>query len=135
MQEGINSLMCQLAYMCDHMPLMKRMPNYYLRIYVDSNKSQLSLSFNSLFGYAWPCPPKITTSICSFNRYLSTFMEKINFITPIVFEILKLENLAIWLAKSISAFNHDQLKLHDQSVTLIDMKLHAQNQLYTSFNF
>ena len=62
-------------------------------------------------------------------------MEKINFITPIVFEILKLENLAIWLAKSISAFNHDQLKLHDQSVALIDMKLHAQNQLYTSFNF
>ena len=27
------------------------------------------------------------------------------------------------------------LKLHDQFAALIDMKLHAQNQLYTSFSF
>ena len=50
-----------------------------------------------------------------------------------VFEILKFKNPAIWLAKSIFAFNH--LKVHDQFVALIDMKLHAQNQLYTSISF
>ena len=62
-------------------------------------------------------------------------MQKINFITPIVFEILKLKNPAIWLAKSIFAFDHVHLKLHDQLVALIDMKLHAQNQLYISISF
>ena len=31
-------------------------------------------------------------------------MEKINFILPIVFEILKFKNPAIWLAESIFAF-------------------------------
>ena len=31
-------------------------------------------------GYAWTCPPKITSSICSFNRYVP---QKINFIPPI----------------------------------------------------
>ena len=62
-------------------------------------------------------------------------MPKINFITPIVFEILKFKNLAIWFAKSIFVFNHAHLKLHDQIVALIDMKLHAQNQLYTSISF
>ena len=62
-------------------------------------------------------------------------MHKINFITPIVFETLKLKNPAIWLDKSIFAFNHAQPKLHDQFVALIDMKLHAQNQLYNSFSF
>ena len=46
-------------------------------------------------------------------------MQKFNFITPIVFE-----TPAIWLAKSIFAF-----------VALIDMKLHAQNELYTSISF
>ena len=50
-----------------------------------------------------------------------------------VFEILKFKNPAIWLAKSIFAFNH--LKVHDQFVALIDMKLHAQNQLYTFISF
>ena len=59
-------------------------------------------------------------------------MYKINFITLIVFEILKPKNPAIWLAESIFAFNNVHLKLHDQFVALIDMKLQAQNQLYTS---
>ena len=62
-------------------------------------------------------------------------MQKSNFIIPLVFEILKLENPAIWLAESIFAFNYAHLKLHDQSVDLIDMKLRAQNQLYTSISF
>ena len=55
--------------------------------------------------------------------------------TPIVFEILKRENPAIWLNESIFAFNHTHLKLHCQSVALIDMKLHAKNELYTSISF
>ena len=39
------------------------------------------------------------------------------------------------MAKSIFAFNHAHLKVHDQFVALIDMKLHAQNQLYTFISF
>ena len=62
-------------------------------------------------------------------------MHKINLIIPIVFEILKLKNPAIWLAKSIFAFNYAHLKLHSQLAALIDVKLHAQNQLYTSISF
>ena len=62
-------------------------------------------------------------------------MQKINFITPIVFEILKLKNPAVWLAESIFAFKHAHLKLHDQFVALTDMKLHAQKQFYTSVRF
>ena len=62
-------------------------------------------------------------------------MQKINFITPIIFEILKLKVPVIWLAKSIFTFNHAHLKLHYQFVALMDMKLHAQNQLYTSLGF
>ena len=31
--------------------------------------------------------------------------------------------------------DHAILNLHDQFMTLIYMKLHAQNQLYTSFSF
>ena len=54
-------------------------------------------------------------------------MQKIYFITPIVSEILKLKNPAIWLAKSIFGINHTHLKLHDQFVALIDMKLHKIN--------
>ena len=62
-------------------------------------------------------------------------MRKINFIpslvfeilkVPIIFEILKFENLAVRLAESFFAFNHAHLKLHDQFVALIDMKLHAK---------
>ena len=41
-------------------------------------------------------------------------MQKINFITPIVFETSKLKTPAIRLAKSIFAFNHAHLKLYDQ---------------------
>ena len=33
------------------------------------------------------------------------------------------------------AFNHVHLKLYDTFVALIDMKLHAQNQFYTSISF
>ena len=62
-------------------------------------------------------------------------MQKMNFITPIVFEISKFKNPAIWLAESIFVFNHVHLKLYDQFVALIDMKLHAQNQLYISISF
>ena len=62
-------------------------------------------------------------------------MQKINVITPIVFEILKFENPAILLADSIFAFNHACLKLHDQFVALIAMKLNAHNQHYTSIIF
>ena len=31
--------------------------------------------------------------------------------------------------------DHTRLNLHDQFITAIDMKLHAQNQLYISFSF
>ena len=31
--------------------------------------------------------------------------------------------------------DHTHLKLHDQFITLIDMKLHAQYQLFISFSF
>ena len=31
--------------------------------------------------------------------------------------------------------DHTYLNLHDQCITLIDMKLHAQNQLCNSFSF
>ena len=89
------------------------------------------LSFNSLCGHAWPSPPKIISSICSFNRYVTACKKS----TPIVFEILKLKNAAIWLVESIFAFNYAHLKLHDQFAALIDMKLHAQNQLYISISF
>ena len=51
--------------------------------------------------------------------------KKINFIIPTVFEIWKFKNPAIQLAESIFAFNQAHLKLHDQFVTLIDMKLHV----------
>ena len=62
-------------------------------------------------------------------------MHKINFIIPVVFEILELKNPATRLAEIIFAFNHPHLKLHHQFVVLIDMKLHAQNQLYASISF
>ena len=81
--------------------------------------------------HAWPHSTKIPSLICSFNRHV-TACKKTNFITPIVFEILKLENPAIWLAQSIFVFDHGHLKLHDEFKAFIDMKLHAQNQLYTS---
>ena len=79
------------------------------------------IAFLGMPGHAWPRPSKIISSSYSFNRC----MQKINFITPLAFDILKLKNPAIWLAKSIFAFNHAHLKLHDQCVALIDMKLHA----------
>ena len=62
-------------------------------------------------------------------------MQKIDVIPPIVFEILKFKNPALWLVKSIFAFNHVHLKLNNRFVALIDMRLHAQNQLYTSISF
>ena len=62
-------------------------------------------------------------------------MKKVKFVTQLVFETLKFKNPAIWLAKNIFAFNHAHLKLHNQFLALIDMKMHAQNQLYTSISF
>ena len=41
--------------------------------------------------------------------------------------------MTLWACLSMP--DHAHLNLHDQSVTLIDMKLHAQNQLYTSISF
>ena len=61
--------------------------------------------------------------------------EKIYSISPLVFEIIKPKNPAIWLAESIFAFNHAHLKLHDQFIASINMKLHAQNDFYTSISF
>ena len=84
-------------------------------------------------GLAWPRPPKIISSICSFSIYVNA-CKNINFITPIV-EILQLKNPVIWLAKSIFPFNHAHLQLYDQFVALIDLKLQAKNQLYTSISF
>ena len=49
------------------------------------------------------------THLKSHHQFLAlkicTYMWKTNFITPIVFEILKFKNPAIWLADSIFAFN------------------------------
>ena len=47
----------------------------------------------------------------------------------------KAKNSCNLLAKSIFAFNHAHLKLHDKFAPLIDMKFHPQNQLYTSISF
>ena len=42
----------------------------------------------------------------------------------------------IYVSKdSLGMPDHAHLKLDDQFVALIDMKLHAQNQLYTSISF
>ena len=60
-------------------------------------------------------------------------MQKINFINPVVFEILKLKNPTIWLAESIFGFKNAHPKLHDQFIALL--YLHAKNQLYTSISF
>ena len=49
-------------------------------------------------GHAWPNSCKITSSFCSFNRYVTAC-------TCYVHEILKFKNPEIWLAKSIFAFN------------------------------
>ena len=54
--------------------------------------------------------------------------------TPVVLEILQLKNPAI-NAESIFAFNHAHDELNDEFAALIDMKLHTQNQLYTSISF
>ena len=52
---------------------------------------------------------------------------------PIVSEKLKLQILQS--DKRILAFKHTYLKLHDQFVSLLDMKLQAQKQLYTTISF
>ena len=57
-------------------------------------------------------------------------MQKINFIPPIVFEISKLKNAAICLAKSIFVFNHAHLNLNNQFITLMNIYLHAKKNLY-----
>ena len=65
---------------------------------------------------------------------MCTCMQKINCITPTVFEILKLKNPAMWLSESMFAFNHAHLKLHEKFVALIDLKLHTQNEIYNSID-
>ena len=57
---------------------------------------------------------------------------KINLGTPTVFEIYKIQK-SLWTCLGMPDYPH--LKLHDQFVALIDMKLHTQNQLYTSLSF
>ena len=84
-------------------------------------------------GHAWPRPPKITSSISSFTRYLPACNQLYNFNS--FWGILKLKNPGIWLAESIFAFNDTHLKLHDQFEALIDMILHAKNQIYNSITF
>ena len=58
-------------------------------------------------------------------------MHQINLISPFVFEI-KLWN-PLWAC--LSMYDNTHLNLHNQFETLIDMKLHAQKQLYTSLCF
>ena len=57
---------------------------------------------------------------------------KINFGTPTVFEMYKFQK-PLWVCQGMS--DHAHLKLRNQFVALIDLKLHAQNQLYTSISF
>ena len=57
---------------------------------------------------------------------------KINFATTTVFETYKFQK-PLWPCLGMPDNAH--LKLHDQSVALINMKFHAQNQLYTSISF
>ena len=57
---------------------------------------------------------------------------KINFGTPTVFEIYKLQK-PLWA--SLGMPDHENLKLHDQFVALLDIKLHAENQRHTSISF
>ena len=56
----------------------------------------------------------------------------INFATPTTFYIYMFQK-PLWAILDMP--DHAHLKLHDQFVVLIDMKLHAQNQLYTSICF
>ena len=56
-------------------------------------------------------------------------MHKINFIPPLVFKTLKIKQPP-WACLGMP--DHAHLKSHHQSVVLIDMYLHAKNQLYTS---
>ena len=51
-------------------------------------------------------------------------MHKINFIPPLVIEILK---------ASLGMPDHTQLNLQNQCIALIEMQVHTQNQIYTSF--
>ena len=54
--------------------------------------------------HAWPHLCKITSSICSFNRYVPACKISTLYL-QYFFEILKLRNPAIWLAESNFAFN------------------------------
>ena len=56
-------------------------------------------------------------------------MHKTNFIPSLVFEILKF----LWAYLDMPDPTH--VKLHHQYVALIDMYLHAKNQLYTPDSF
>ena len=56
-------------------------------------------------------------------------MHKINFISPLVFETLKV------LIDSLGMPDYTHLKSHHQYVTLTDMYLHTKNQLYKPNSF
>ena len=69
----------------------------------------------------------------SFQIYMGSIKNKSQLKgPPLVFEIYKFQ-MTLWACLSMP--DHAHLNLHDQSVTLIDMKLHAQKQLYTSISF
>ena len=61
--------------------------------------------------------------------FIFWFCPKINIGTSTVFEIYKFQK-PLWACLGMP--DHPHLKLHYQFVALTDMKLHAQNQLYTS---
>ena len=53
-------------------------------------------------------------------------MRKINFLYT---------SISFWDKASLGMPDRIYLNLHDQSITLIDTKVHVQNQLYTFFSF
>ena len=87
------------------------------------------ISFKSLFRHAWTCPSKIKWSICSFNKY------------EIAYIILTYNSISFWdkvlkpLWTHLGMPDHTLLNLHEQIITLTNIKLLAQHQLYISFDF
>ena len=66
----------------------------------------------------------VAMKFVAINRNEIACAKSTFFIPPLVFEI-----------KLLWACGRTYLNLHDQSITLIDTKLHVQNQLYTFFSF
>ena len=55
-------------------------------------------------GHAWPHSCKITSSICSFNRYVPA-CNKWTYTSNSSQKLLMFKNPGIWLAKNVFAFN------------------------------